>query len=96
MIYLYDILFNITGGLKSLTNSRKESLRKDLQDGKAISEADSDWLDTDANLIDEELALDQLKNVENLTDTIGLLPDHLKKAMEHLIKVGSPPGESNQ
>ena len=39
--------------LKSLTDARKESLQKDLRDGKAISAADSDWLDTDANLIDE-------------------------------------------
>ena len=82
--------------LKSLSNFRKKPLRKDLQDGKAILEADSDWLDTDANLIDKELALDQFKNVENLTEAIRLLPDHLKKAVEHLIKVGSPPGESNQ
>lgn len=56
--------------------------------------ADLDWLDTDANLIDKEVALDQLKNVENITEAIGLLPDHLKKAVECLIIVRSPPGES--
>ena len=54
-----------------------------------------DWLDTDANLIDKEVALDQLKNVENITEAIGLLPDHLKKAVECLIIVRSPPGESD-
>ena len=81
--------------LKSLTNACKDSLQKDLQGGKTISAADSDWLDIDANLIDEEVALDQLKSVANLEEAIGLLPDHLKKAVEGLITLGSPPGESD-
>ena len=64
--------------LRSLTDACKDSL-EGSSGGKTISVADLDWLDTDASLIDKEVALDQLKNVENLTEVIGLLPDHLKK-----------------
>lgn len=81
--------------LRSLSDGRKESLRKNLQDGKSISAADEAWLDMDANLIDEELALNRLKDVENLRETIESLPDHLRNAVENLITAGSPPGESN-
>ena len=66
--------------LRSLSDACKESLQKDLQGGKDILVADSNWLDTDANLIEEEIALDQLKNAENLTEAVGLLPNYLKQA----------------
>ena len=58
--------------LKSLTNACKDSLQKDLQGGKTISAADSDWLDIDTNLIDEEVTPDQLKSVANLEEAIGI------------------------
>ena len=81
--------------LRSLSDAHKESLQKNLQYGKSISEADEAWPDMDANLIDEEMALEHLRDVENLAEAIGSFPDHLKKAVESLITAGSPPGESN-
>ena len=38
---------------RSLSDAHKESLQKDLQE---ISVADSNWLDTDANLVEKEVA----------------------------------------
>lgn len=79
--------------LKSLSDALKESLQKNLQDGRLISEANEAWLDTDANLIEEEMALKHLKGVENLTGAIGSFSEHLKRAVERLVAVESPSGE---
>ena len=67
--------------LKSLTNARKDSLQKDLQGGKTILAADSDWLDIDANLIDEEVALEPIKP-RNLK-----LPNQHQKLMDQVEKL---------
>lgn len=85
----YTDLQNGYHALRSRAQARKQALQKDLQDGKRISDADEAWLDADANLVDEERALEHLDGVANLTEAIALLPENLQMATNNLISGAS-------
>jgi len=52
-------------GLKVLTNHiklRKDTLQAQLAEARSISSEDEQWLDYDANLVDEQCILDALED----------------------------------
>lgn len=60
--------------LKSNVDACKGTLKKALLEGKEIWPSEEAWLNTKVNLIDEELLLEQLANVESITNDV-LAPD---------------------
>lgn len=77
--------------LKSRIDTRKNALQSVLKAGEKISETDEAWLDAGANLVDEDIVLENLKGVADLAEAIELLPEHLQKAAKAMIVAGLPP-----
>lgn len=63
-------------GLEVITNcvkSRKDVLQARLAERKSISSEDEQWLDHDANLVDEQRILEALENSPNYEEGLARL-----------------------
>jgi len=74
-------------GLKVLENRvkpRKEALQAQLAERKSISSQDEQWLDHDANLVDEQLVLEALENASDYEQAFATLDDEQKGVVKKL------------
>ncbi|OAX33548.1 hypothetical protein K503DRAFT_786421 [Rhizopogon vinicolor AM-OR11-026] len=74
-------------GLKVLKNQvkvRKETLQAQLAARKSISSQDESWLDHDANLVDEQQALEVLEDASDYVRGFERLDEAQKGAVRNL------------
>ena len=74
-------------GLKVLTDrvkTRKEALEAQLAEGKAISSQDEQWLDHEANLVDEQRVLEALETASDYEQGFARLDDGQKGLVKRL------------
>jgi hypothetical protein len=79
-----DILRKGLLNLRRSIEERKSELQSRLADQKSISLEDEQWLDTDANLVDEEQALDQLERASDYERGLSGLESPLRDAVVRL------------
>lgn len=78
-------------GLKVLENRvkpRKEALQAQLAGRKSISSQDEQWLDHDANLVDEQRVLEALENAPDYEGAFVTLNDEQKGIVRKLQEAG--------
>jgi hypothetical protein len=74
-------------GLEVLTNrvkSRKDVLQARLAKKKSISPEDEQWLDYDANLVDEQRILEALENASDYGEGLARLGDEQRNIVKKL------------
>ena len=74
-------------GLKVLENRvkpRKEVLQARLAERKSILSQDKQWLNHNANLVDEQLVLEALENVSDYEQAFATLDDEKKGVVKKL------------
>ena len=74
--------------LKQTVKKRKESLLSQLQERKKISLEDKDWLDQEANFVDEEALVDMLEKASDYERALSRLDPKQKPLFERLIELG--------
>ena len=82
---------SLQGGLSKLKETvkkQKESLLSQVQEQQKISE-DEDWLNQEANFVDEEALVDMLENASDYVHTVSKLDPKQKPLLESLIELGS-------
>jgi len=62
--------------LQAQVKAKKEKLQAQLHERKSISSHDEKWLDNEANLVDEQQALDALENALDY-ERVGILNLHV-------------------
>ena len=78
-------------GLKVLTNrvkTKKEALEAQLAERKAISPEDEQWLDNEANLVDEQQVLEDLEAASDYERGFERLGDKQKGLVRKLQEAG--------
>jgi hypothetical protein len=74
-------------GLEVLTNRiklRKDALQAKLAEAKSISSEDEQWLDYDANLVDEQRVLEALEDAPDYEEGIARLDSNQKDVVRRL------------
>ena len=74
--------------LKETVKKRKESLLSRLREQQKISSEDEDWLDQEANFVDEEALVDMLENASDYERAVSKLDPKQKPLLERLIELG--------
>lgn len=70
--------------LESQVKTRKEVLQTRLAERKSISPQDEQWLDNDANLVDELQVLEALEDASDYDQGLGRLNDEQKAIVRRL------------
>ncbi|KAH9959917.1 hypothetical protein BGW80DRAFT_1155081, partial [Lactifluus volemus] len=81
----------LKGGLNKLKDTvkeRKESLLSQLQKQQTISSEDEDWLDQEANFVDEEALVDALEKASDYECALSKLDPTQKPLFERLMELG--------
>lgn len=66
--------------------ARIDHTKKMLQEGKAVTEEDTDWLDGGANLVDEDRAIGSLRNSCDIARDLHLLDSGQHAAVDRMMK----------
>jgi len=66
------------------TKSRKDALQAQLAEQKSISPEDEQWLDFDANLVDEQRVLETLEDASDYEEGFTRLGDEQKEIVRKL------------
>jgi len=66
------------------TKSRKDALQAQLAEQKSISPEDKQWLDFDANLVDEQRVLETLEDASDYEEGFTRLGDEQKEIVRKL------------
>lgn len=74
--------------LKNRVATRKASLLARLADSKSITSEDGRWLDGEANLVDEDVAIDKLAKASDFESTLSELSEPQQAAVARLRKIG--------
>jgi len=70
--------------LESQVKTRKEALQTRLAERKSISLQDEQWLDNDANLVDEQQVLEALENASDYDQGVARLNEEQKAIVRKL------------
>ena len=70
--------------LESRVKTKKEALQTQLAERKSISPQDEQWLDYDANLVDEVQVLEALENASDYDQGLASLNDNQKAIVRKL------------
>ncbi|KAF9501872.1 hypothetical protein BDN71DRAFT_1438594 [Pleurotus eryngii] len=84
-----DILKEGLAKLKDRVKARKKNLLARLQKKEKISDADEQWLDHDANLVDEEAIIDALEKASDYERGLTRLTPHQKGLVQTLKDLGN-------
>ena len=79
-----DVLRKGLEVLTICTKSRKEALQAQLAEQKSISPEDEQWLDFDANLVDEQHVLETLEDASDYEEGFTRLGDEQKEIVRKL------------
>jgi hypothetical protein len=84
-----DVLKNGMKILQHRVKARREEIQARLAEKKSISSQDEEWLDGEANLIDEQHVLDTLENASDYERGFGQLDEVQKVVVRKLQEVAS-------
>jgi hypothetical protein len=70
--------------LKNRVKAKKEALQAQLAEAKSISSQDEQWLDQDANLVDEQQVLEVLEDASDYEHGLARLDSKQKVIVERL------------
>jgi len=79
-----DVLWKGLEVLTIRTKSRKDALQAQLAEQKSISPEDKQWLDFDANLVDEQRVLETLEDASDYEEGFTRLGDEQKEIVRKL------------
>ncbi|KAG6874357.1 hypothetical protein C0992_007832, partial [Termitomyces sp. T32_za158] len=74
--------------LKSETETRKQHILSQLLRKEKVSDIDENWLDNDANLVDEEAIIEFLDKASDYEHALAQLNTHQKSVVERLTDLG--------
>ena len=82
-----EILKKGLSKLRNQVQQRKAKLEAELKAGRAVSDADLDWLDGDGNLVDDERVVEMLDNASDYEREFDGLGSQEKAIVQRLWKL---------
>jgi hypothetical protein len=81
-----ELLIEGRKAIQKSVEARATQLKKQLNDGKKISTTDEEWLDGGGNLVDEDCALESLRDSTDLVRDIESLDARRKAGVDRMVK----------